>query len=885
MSNRVSIPIGVDATRAVSEMERFTGAIRKTGQEGRKFAELDFSHPEMAEFAETMAEAQKRFDEIVAAGRGATARGLRSGVAAGKFSDIVEWWNFVPNDPRLQDPRVRKHHSASVLSGLFSGTPLQPSVPGQQPPQPPGGGGGLPAAVGGSITSMMRWALPVLGIAGVGALAKQGITTATDEAVEVSALRRSMGNLTTDFETFRSQIRQAGEGLGLTYQETVKLAKAFTQASGDSNSQTAFRDTRQAVGFARAFGMDPSQTVGRFGRAQWLQVGGKEGGAKEIAALFADAIEAGGMFSKGDEVMDAIVNWVAASERIMVNAPNVKDFAALQASMNRSGAPGLQGEAGATILNQIDSSIRSGGAAGEAGQNFLYRILSGTGVRDPFDVQYQLEEGAFSRLSNGKTVFESVRDALKEQYTDPKMRASAGARLLGLTMHQYERLEDLTPADIGGTERKLGQLGLDLGDVDAESYLDVAKLNRMKPTELRQYRDQLISARGDELTQDQRAALETRDTEKLREALISTVAAIGPEKDIGRRSLDVQVEIKNQVTRIADGLLKPIETTKSAIGTGLEAVGDVTDEVGDVIDMMGADTEEERKKIQERREASGNYTLPPELTMESMPVGNPYEDLIKKIRADKEAASRAAEIQPVPRMVDTVLPQVRPAPTEPALGFKTAADAEPPATPVPRMADTGQPQKPPVSTEPALDFRKSETVVIQHEKGADSGIGQDRQNSQQEQPIRVQVEPTAENTPVPRMVDTGQPQDEKRPATRFRDTKLSEQSPKPSDSEPALDFRKRKQPAETLDDGAPVMDFRSRPVSPKAVDPVVPPAESRRIAPGEVPSETAPRLGREDVRFDVKFDPIEVHHKNEKGEVISRQQITPRALRKPAEAH
>jgi hypothetical protein len=793
MSNRVSIPIEADSSRAVSEMERFAGAIRKTGQEGKKFSELDFSHPEMAKFAETMQDAQRRFDEIVRAGRGATARSLRSGVSSGKFGDVVEWWNSVPKDPRLKDPRIRQHHTTNVLSGLFGGTPLQPDIPGQPPAQPPGGGGGLPPA----ITSLMRWALPVLGVAGAGALAKQGITTATDEATDVSALRRSMGNLTTDFEIFRSQVRQAGEGLGLTYQETVRLTKAFSREA-NNNSQSAFGDVRQAVGFARSFGMDPSQAVGRFGRAQWLQADGGKGDAKEIAALFADAITAGDMFSKGDEVMDAILNWVATSERIMVSAPNVRDFAALQAAMNRSGAPGLRGEAGAAVLNQIDSSIRAGGGAGEAGQNFLYRILAGTGKRDPFDVQYQLEEGAFAKLDNGKTVFEAVRDALNEQYDNPRMRASAGSRLLGISMHQYERLEDLTPADIGGTERKLGQLGLDLGDVDAESYLDVAKLNRMKPAELRQYRDQLISARGEELTKDQRAALETRDTEKLREALISTVAAIGPEKDIGRRSLDVQVEIKNQVTRIADGLLKPIETTKSAIGTGLKAVGDATDEVGDVIDMMGADTEEKRKKIMERREASGNYTLPPELTMESVPVGNPYEDLIKRRRAEKEAASRATEVQPVPRMMDS--------------GFG--------------------------DNEIGLDFRNKIEKPI-------GELDADR---------RYEVPP-------------------------------GEEGRQPMNSEPALDFRKRVAPTESLDDGAPAMDFRKKPSAPKVPEPTVPPAESRRIAPGEVPAETAPRLGREDVRFDVKFDPIEVHLKNEKGEIIGRQQITPRALRKPAEAH
>lgn len=587
MSNRVSVPISADASRAVSEMDRFTGAIRRAGQEGRKFSELDFSHPELKEFEETMADAQRRFDEIVKAGRGETAGKLRTGVSQKRFTDIVDWWEDTPK--RFDDPRLRDRHRTNVLSGVFSGTDLQPQVPGQGP-------GGFPSAVGSGVGSMMRWALPAMGLAGAGVMGRQGLTSATDEATETSRLRRSMAALNTDFETFREQVRQAGEGLGMTYEETVKLTGSFARASGQ-NDENAFRDARQAMGFARSFGMDPAQTVGRFGRASWLQAGGGDADPKQIAGLFADAIAAGDMFTKGDEVIDAILSWVAASERVMVNAPNVAAYAGLQASMNRSDAPGLRGEAGAAVLSRMDSAIRGGGGAGEAGQNFLYRILSGTGVRNPFDVQYQLEEGAFAELDNGQTMFESVRDALKAQYSDPKMRASAGSRLLGLSMHQYERLEELTPADIGGTGREIGQLGLDLGDMNAESYLDVARLRRMGPKELEGYRAQLMRTRGGELSPEQRASLDTTKPEELREALIGIAARIGPEKDLGRRTLDVTVEIKNQVTRLADGLLGPIEGGKEAVGGGFRLANAAVENTSDVV---SAESREERRSAVNR---------------------------------------------------------------------------------------------------------------------------------------------------------------------------------------------------------------------------------------------------------------------------------------------
>ena len=73
MSNEVKIPISTDASRAISEFDRFTKALERAGQAGRKFSEIDFSHAELKEFAPIIEEAQRRFSEMVVAGRGETA--------------------------------------------------------------------------------------------------------------------------------------------------------------------------------------------------------------------------------------------------------------------------------------------------------------------------------------------------------------------------------------------------------------------------------------------------------------------------------------------------------------------------------------------------------------------------------------------------------------------------------------------------------------------------------------------------------------------------------------------------------------------------------------------------------------------------------------------
>lgn len=565
MSNDVKIPISADASRAVSEMERFFSAIRKAGQEGRKFAELDFSHPEMSEFANDMTEAQRRFEEMVKVGRGETARDLRTGVRSGKYEDITGWFQNVHK--QFPNSLLRERHMTNVFNGAFAGGPNQPTPPGGGDGGSGGGsgGGGLQGIIGGNIGSLLRWVLPLVGLAKAGSMAAEGISSAGEEATAVSSLRRSMGALSTDFDHFRNQVREAGEGLGVTYQQTVQLARAFTHASGQFEEKAAFRNTSEAISFARSMGMDPSQTVGRFGRAQWLGVGGKDTDALELAQFFSGAIAAGGMFTKADEVMDAITNWVATSESVMVDAPNAADYAALQAAMNASGRPGLQGTAGAAILNKIDAALRGGGGAGEAGQNFLFQTLSGVGVRDPFAVQKQLELGAFGKLKNGSTLLQSVMDSMKQQYTNPLMRQSAGGRLLGLSMHQYEALEKMKPVERNALAEAGKNHKFDPGKLDPTAMLDIAQIQGMGLDELKKRRDHILDRRDGELTDAQKKSLEGGNAESLREALISISAKLGMEKDIGFRTLDATVGIKNEVTRLADGLLTPITGMKEGV--------------------------------------------------------------------------------------------------------------------------------------------------------------------------------------------------------------------------------------------------------------------------------------------------------------------------------
>lgn len=553
----------------VPEFEKYATAIRKAHQEGLKFQQLDFSHPEMKDLKEEFEEAQMRFDEMVRTGRSEAARELRTGIRSGKYDDLPTWLQNIQN--QIPNQSLRDRHIKFVSDSI---TGRGGEEPGEDRP----GAGGLPPIMKG----MLRYALPLMGLAKIGTMAMEGIGNASQEATAISDFRRNIGDLSGDFVRFREHVRATGEELGVTLNETVRLNQTFARASAEFETRKITEGTHIAIGLARSMGLDPNMASGVMGKGMMLQAAGQNSQARELAMLFANAVAGGKMFSRSDEVMQAITSWVEQSERVMVGSPNTAGYAGWQAAMNESRQPGLMGEMGAGVLSRADAAIRAGGGAGEAGKNFLYRLLTQSGgFMSPFRVQYGLEEGAFGKMKDGSTVLESVIEKLKgygPYAGNDYMRWSAGGNLLGLSMHQYSALEKLKPQQISGLNEMSKKYGFDVNKLDAAAITDIANLSRMGESELDAYRHKLLVDRKGELSEAQIKSLSRGDlnVDELRKTLIQTVSGIGMEKDLGQEVRQSAADIANEIQKMSEKLVPPLVIMKQATSGIFKLMADST---------------------------------------------------------------------------------------------------------------------------------------------------------------------------------------------------------------------------------------------------------------------------------------------------------------------
>ncbi len=459
----VKIPISADASQAVSAINQVTSAIRKAGQEGRRFSELDLSHEELRPFADDIQRIQENFEELKKIGRGETAAAVR----AGDYADFISWNEG--HGRQFPSEKQRRGHAASVSSYITQNTRWQSA--GDEPANSGSdgkGSGGLPIA---GLGKMLGIGLGLAGIGKITSLLSEGIGGAQDEAISLDVFKRQINDTSTAFDVMRSSLRDAAEGLELTYQETVKLAQGFSKASAMTNQREITEEVRTGAGFARSFGLDEKQVTQVLGQARWLGMSNSD--SRELAVMFADAIASGNMWAKADEVMSAIVGWVDQAETVMVDAPNIQAYAAYSSAMNASNRPGLQGQSGTSLLAQMDQAVRQNGRAGEAGQNFIWRALTQEGSLNPFQMRFLLEEGMFGRRQDafkqtapklavkGGTNFENIQSMLGKEYPNSFQRWDAMSRLFGISMHQASALDDLKPSRYGRLGDMLNRFKLD----------------------------------------------------------------------------------------------------------------------------------------------------------------------------------------------------------------------------------------------------------------------------------------------------------------------------------------------------------------------------------------------------------------------------------------
>ncbi len=334
-------------------------------------------------------------------------------------------------------------------------------------------GGKIGSGVGG-LVSFIPGAGKVLGAFGsaaggvLGGMTSEAYAKSKDEAIAFSELRRAIGSTKVDFEALRGSVRNATEGLGIAYNEAAKLTDSFVRMSNASDANDIGDSMHTSFGFARAHGMDPGASTNFFANMRLFGATKNDQDQRKFAAMIGESVSKSGTTAKTAEVLDAVYHFVSNTGRTLLE-PDVAGYLSSLTSLMSSTTPGLKGNpnTAASILDQVDSAWKAGGARGEASKNYMLQAFNRKGWgTDAYDVKMAQEAGPSAWMSDvfGKNspmykmmelmgdkegmrharelakhhvrVGDVVFDSLLQDYKNPKSAASAMKGMYNLDMQQ-----------------------------------------------------------------------------------------------------------------------------------------------------------------------------------------------------------------------------------------------------------------------------------------------------------------------------------------------------------------------------------------------------------------------------------------------------------------
>ena len=587
----VRIPIEADPSGVTAAFGKIQAAIERAGQQGREFSKLDLSHPELQTLADTIRKVQENFEEMTQFGYGRTAAAIRRN----GFNGPLDW--FERHDRSFPEEAERRRHLATAGRYILRGTSLEPPSPPPPPPPPaPRPSPKQPSAGNDMMQAMMGPAKYILGMAGlskISDMAMQSLGQAEQEAAANDKLMRHMDGTSADFGTLRSAVRSLSQGMQLTYGESQRLALSWAKLTNESDPNILAFQTRRAVGFARAYGLSPEQTVGAMGTASYL---GED--PKRFALLIAEAVRAGNQGGQASNVMQALLHWSETASQMLVTHTDVHAFAAMYASMNASKEPGLRGAAGEALISRVNSSLMQGGAAGEAGQAAIYQALKLHGITNPYDINQLLAGGMFETpeqalgYGGNETTYGMVKDYIDNLYKGqrPTRRYAAIANMFGINANQAKALDGLRSVDIDQAARYFAAHHTDLASIKSTSMKDVIGAINAPRSELDDYRKRLLERTGPgSLTYAQRKELRATPETALRDELVKLFSLHGMESTQGTQSQQAAADLNNALTEVGSGLLPIITDLKYGVGDLTSAAGQLSTVVGDLYSYVAHD--------------------------------------------------------------------------------------------------------------------------------------------------------------------------------------------------------------------------------------------------------------------------------------------------------
>ena len=589
----VNIGISANPSQVVNAFDSVRDAIRRAGQEGRAFRDLDLSHPELANFAQDLGKMQRQIEDLTRVSQGATARSARRVFSASPAgANPLDWDAHDADWARMYpDEAERRRLQSRVQTFVTQGTsfapappmpPPAPTLPPPLPPRPPGpeysneaedAAKGLPPILRSAARAAVQGAtfgLSMAGIGGIRSVISNSYHSAVDEGSSNDNLFRRMPELSQSFDTLRESVRRASDGMGITYNEAQRMAGIFVRTRGDPRTpghggqDSIGAWTNLAAGFGRSAGMDASTSASMFARASNFQDGDK------FAMLVGEAAARGFQTGNMERVMESILRYQETTSRILVSSSgNVEGFAGMWAAMNASSNPGMRGDNATALIGQIDNAVRQGGMGGHASEAVNWRAFARAGVTDPYEMQYLQEGGMFQKVGKG-TLFSAESDEINRQYRGlpERQRQAALARHFGITMHQAEALQGLKPEGMNGTASMLDGYGIDPSKMNPTSFVDLAKLRASGDWEGGRKR---LLDRSD-LSADERSSLGAAKGDQLQELVVRLMATKGMSGTVSSEHTDATVGLQNKMTEFGDLVVKPMTALKSGITDLADAI-------------------------------------------------------------------------------------------------------------------------------------------------------------------------------------------------------------------------------------------------------------------------------------------------------------------------
>lgn len=695
----------------------------------------------------------------------------------GKNPFLANWSNLYLNE----STRLKRQQEALIFLGASfedANAPRRPNAPPAPPPvnrTPPGGsgrGGGRPpvnpwvqqgARV---LNSGLNAAGPVGGVAsgalstgmasgfgaglmgllggvvalGVGKVVS-GVMEKIDQAeqnnIAYDRLKRTLGDVNVSFDGLKTLIHDSANNLAITFDEAGKLSTQFAKLANlpDDQYKQLAPELGTGVGFARAFGLDPSQSIGVFGQLRGSRNTNNDQDTRRMALLIGETIAKSDAFAKADEVLEAIGNYTTSQTRMSMGRANVAGFAGEFSALVGAGVPGLDPAGAASLLNRINSSLMAGGAKGEASQFFTSMVANRMGL-DPIQAAIMREGGAFAtndmmfgadsaayrfgiRGPGGSGTFlQNTLDTLRQKYRDPRMLAMAAANHLGIGINPAMELLRIQPNQMGELQRGLEGAGIDMSALNASGIANLAKVYTGSASDRQAVANSLYGRTGAQaLTSTEADRLRTvmagGDAEAQKKVLAELVASRDQEKTTGSDIRDSKNLLDNIKTAIADKLIPLVTEMRHGVmaiaGVGKDGMtpgklqervirAEYDDKADQIKQRYQAKIDEATERYNEAKSRSLTVPNEAEAKMDDrMEMQKAINDRVAQ--AQKDMAAAEAEIKGIQSQRDKELSANRSAADAQIDraygrgGSNPPADWRPGVTPVSRVSDIKDPTK------------------------------------------------------------------------------------------------------------------------------------------------------------------------------------------------